>query len=317
MKRTAWLNFAVLIVVNFLWAGQYPAYKIASDSMSVAGLNFWMLVFALPLLIPIHLKFGRKEKLAHLKRDWRGVWEFLLLGLLGIIPPSVLLAWGIEHSSAANAAILSLTIPVLMTMLGVVMLGERITAIRVVSLILGIVGFLLVSTNDLAHVSFDRSLLLGNAAIFIGGLGSAFYNTYSKNLLARYSELEVLIYGYIVSALACAILSAATERRPFYSLAGYSGETWLAVLFLGAISWGLAMVLWLWVLNRLEVGQVSSSIYLLPLFGVLLSVMTLHEQITVRQVFGGAITLAGTAVLMFVENRRPAQHNGATAEEAL
>ena len=44
---------------------------------------------------------------------------YVLLGVLGIIPPSVLLSWGIAHSSASNAAILSLTIPVLMTLLGV------------------------------------------------------------------------------------------------------------------------------------------------------------------------------------------------------
>jgi drug/metabolite transporter (DMT)-like permease len=116
-----------------------------------------------------------------------------MLGVLGIIPPSVLLSWGIAHSSAANAAILSLTIPVLMTVLGVMMLGERLTAIRMVCLALGLVGTLHISTSDLANASFGRGVLVGNLVILAGGLGSAFYNTYSKELLAHDSELDELI----------------------------------------------------------------------------------------------------------------------------
>ena len=49
---------------------------------------------------------------------------------------------------------------------------------------------------------------------------------------------------------------------------------------LGVLPWGLAMVLWMWVLNRLEVGQVSASIYLLPFFGLGLSVLTVHDRIS-------------------------------------
>jgi drug/metabolite transporter (DMT)-like permease len=303
MKSAAWVNLTVLVLVNILWAGQYPAYEMASNQMDVATLNFWVLLFALLSLLPFYLASKQRKGFGSLLQSGKSVRDFLLLGLLGIIPPSVLLAWGIAHSSAANAAILSLTIPVLMTGLGVIMLGERLTLIRAGSLLLGIIGILLVSTNDLAHASFDRKLLLGNAVIFLGGAGSAFYNTYSKEALTRYSELEVLIYSFSVAIVACAAISAWGEPKPFYQMAGYPVSTWVAVLFLGAIAWGLAMVLWMWVLNRLEVGQVSASIYLLPIFGLVLSVLTLHERITPKQILGGLLTFSGTAILMFVENR--------------
>lgn len=299
-----WVNFTVLVVVNLLWAAQYPAYKVAGDHMGAAALNFWTLLFAVLLLLPFRVREIRKQKSSPPPLRWKTVREFLILGLLGIVPPSVMLAWGISHSSASNAAILSLTIPVLMTGLAVVMLGEKLTAIRVLSLLLGLLGTLLVSTNDLAQASFSRTLLMGNLIILIAGLGSAFYNTYSKDLLSRYSGLEVLIYSYVSGALACALISALTETRPFYHVIGYPGSAWLAIFVLGAFSWGLAMVLWMWVLNRLEVGQVSASIYLLPLFGLLLSVVTVHEHIRLAQVLGGALVVTGTATLAFYEHRR-------------
>jgi drug/metabolite transporter (DMT)-like permease len=306
-KCGAWINFAALIVVNLLWAAQYPAYKIAGDSMEPATLNFWTLLFASALLVPLWLRKKSKSSEAPKPFEWRTVWEYLLLGVLGIVPPSVMLSWGIAHSSASNAAILSLTIPVLMTGLGIIMLGEKLTLIRGLSLLLGVIGTLLISTSDLAQASFSRSLIVGNFVILIAGLGSAFYNTYSKDLLSRYSELQVLIYSYVVGTVACAIISAVHESKPFYRIFGYSGATWLAIGVLGILSWGVAMILWMWVLNRLEVGQVSTSIYLLPLFGLILSILTVHDRITLPQVVGGLLTVAGTATLTLYERKGTAE----------
>ena len=301
-----WRDFAALILVNLLWAAQYPAYAIAGATMEPAALNFWTLVVALLLLLPWWLR--ERTRRFEPRRDGTGsrVLAYLLLGVLGIVPPSVLLSWGIAHSSASNGAILSLTIPILMTVLGMLMLRERLTLVRLLCLMLGLAGTLLISTGDLANASFERGLLLGNVAILLGGLGSAFYNTYSKALLSRDSELDVLIYSYVVGAAACAVISYGIDRRPFFDVAGYSSSTWWAVLSLGLLPWGFAMVLWMWVLNRLEVGQVSASIYLLPFFGLVLSVITVHDRISVHQILGGALVLIGTVVLTVYEGRQQA-----------
>lgn len=306
VRRGGWLDVATLILVNLLWATQYPAYAIAGAAMEPATLNFWTLVASLLLLLPWWVRERGRRAPGPGRDRRRRVLAYLILGVLGIIPPSVLLAWGIAHSSAANAAILSLTIPVLMTLLGVAMLGERLTATRLVCLALGLAGTLLISTGDLANASFGRSVLAGNLVILIGGLGSAFYNTYSKELLADDSELDVLIYSYVVAAVACAAISAGVEHKPFFDVTGYAPSTWWAVLSLGLLPWGLAMVLWMWVLNRLEVGQVSASIYLLPFFGLVLSVITVHDRMSVHQSFGGALVLVGTIVLTVYENRQQA-----------
>src|SRR5690242_15731217 len=103
---------AVQVYVNMCRDTQYPAYKVASDHMGVAALNFWTLLFASILLLPFLLR-ERRRRPGH----QFVIREYLLMGLLGIVPPSVLLSWGINHSSASNAAILSLTIPVLMTVM--------------------------------------------------------------------------------------------------------------------------------------------------------------------------------------------------------
>jgi drug/metabolite transporter (DMT)-like permease len=236
--------------------------------------------------------------------DRSAVGEFILLGVVGCIPPSVLIAWGISHSTASNAAIISLTIPVLMVIMATMMLGEKMTHLRYLSIGMAIIGTILVSGIRSGAGFFSGGVLAGNAVIFVAGAGSAYYNTYSKKLLARFSELQVLVYSYIVTALACAALSLLGGGRPFYRITGYPLAAWGAVLVLGTVSWGLAMGLWMWVLKRLDVSQVSVSIYLLPLFGVILSALTLHERLTLAQIAGGLFVFVGTFLTSDYEARR-------------
>jgi drug/metabolite transporter (DMT)-like permease len=135
-------------------------------------------------------------------------------------------------------------------------------------------------------------MFTGNAAILLGAAGSAFYNTYGKKVLETYSELETLIYGYVIAATLCALISLALDPVPFYAVSQWPARAWFGVAVLGALSWGIGMVIWMWLLHRLEVAQVSVSVYMLPVLGVLLSTIILFERITWTQALGGLIVLS-------------------------
>jgi drug/metabolite transporter (DMT)-like permease len=72
---------------------------------------------------------------------------------------------------------------------------------------------------------------------------------------------------------------------------------WVSLVVLSVLSWGLAMILWMHLLRRLDVSQASVSIYLLPLLGVLFSAVLLKERITAAMIGGGLLTLAGTVLI--------------------
>jgi len=297
-------NWFALVLVNLLWAAQYPAYSIASARMSAAALNFWTLLFATVLLASFAVVQRHRAVNPAPYRWRRDLLPFLLLGILGILPPSVLMAWGIARSTASNASILSLTIPVMMTVLAVVMLGEKLTWFRTAGLVLALAGTLVISWSDVSSDLMRTRLLVGNAVILAAGAGSAYYNTYSKALLERFSELEVLVGGYIVGGLACLVISLLVDKEPLYRVGLYGPRVWLSIAVLGGLSWGIAMVLWMGVLKRIDASQASVSIYLLSVFGVLLSAVTLGEKVTLPQLLGGALVFAATWLTTEVEQRR-------------
>jgi drug/metabolite transporter (DMT)-like permease len=291
MGTDRWWNLSLLLFVNLLWAGQFPAYRIASEYMTVATLNFWTFVFAVAVLAPFFLRLHR-HALSERPR-MRAVADFAILGIVGVIPPSVFLSWGIARSTASNAAVISLVIPVLMALMGVAMLGERMTRLRWFSLALALIGTVGISRLSRSELSVAGSFLIANVVIFVAWLGAAFYNTFSKKLFASYAPVEILVYGYVVACVGCALLSL-RESTPFYAVHGYPPKAWVAVAVLGTLSWGLSMVMWMRVLERLEVSQISVSIYLMPLFGVILSAILLKEHLTATELVGGALILVST-----------------------
>jgi drug/metabolite transporter (DMT)-like permease len=301
------LNLLFLVLANLMWAAQYPAYKVASDHVGVARLNFWTLLLSLVIIAPFLIRKRLGEKTAARKLSRRDIWDFVLMGIVGIIPPSVFLAWGIARSSSANAAILSLTIPILITVLAVWFVGERLTVIRVVSLVLALFGTVLISANDLTGASFQARLLAGNFVVFLACAGSAFYNAYGKRLLLRFGELEVLVYGYLVAVPACAIIALCSGEHLLADMLQASPTVWLSIGILGGLSWGLAMILWMWVLSRIDASQASVSIYLLSVFGVILSAITLHERLSLVQLVGGSLVVLGTVLTSEYEARKLAR----------
>lgn len=278
--------------------------------MDEIQLNMWTFAVASLMLAPcLFWERRTRTRLALGERRGTFVGRFIVLSTVGIIPPSIFLAWGIAHSSASDAAIISLVIPVLMAIMAVVMLGERMTVVRWLSFGVAIFGTLLISKIDLSRGSMKDGDLAGDAVILVAWLGSAFYNTYSKKLLGRFTELEVLTYGYLVALSECLFMHLIESHGTPINYGQYSFRVWGSILVLGGMSWGIAMVIWMWLLKRLDVSQVSISIYLLPLLGVLISSVTLHEKVSVHQIGGGVLVLVATTLTVASESRSARQAN--------
>ncbi len=296
------VNVSLLILVNAMWAAQYSAYKTATSQMGPVTVSTWTFLFATLILLPFlfrdHWKRVRTPR-RWARRDWIG---FSVIGVFGLIPASAFLAWGTDHSTASNASLIYLTVPILTALLASMILGERMTRMRWISLAISLVGVLLLSRSDLSQQSLTHSrFLMGNVLVLLACASSSFYNVYSKELLGRFNGLEVLVYGYSLALAISIPLLLWVEPITWDAIRAYTLATWLSVGVLSFFSWGLAMVLWMFVLKRIDVSQASVSIYLLPFLGVLISALTLHEKITMPMIVGGAITLVGAVLITATE----------------
>lgn len=317
ISRRSAINVGLLVLVNGMWAAQYAAYKVATEKMGPATVSAWTFLMASLVLLPF-LSHDRQRARPSANREngtapetglpaassWtrQNVVGFLMVGVVGLMPASAFLAWGIDRSTASNAALIYLTVPVITAVLASLILAERMTAVRWASLGISLLGVLILSDFNWRALQLANSkFLLGNILVLLACAASSFYNVYCKELLHRFSPLEVLIYGYAIALVVCLPLVAWTEPTSWETVRRYGASVWVALAVLSVFSWGLAMVLWMFLLKRLDVSQASVSIYLLPFLGVLISGVTLKERITPTMIVGGLVTLTGTILITSLE----------------
>ena len=138
----------------------------------------------------------------------------------------------------------------------------------------------------------------------MGGVGgSAFYNVYSKRLLAKYTPLEVLVYSYYAVVATLLPLAVALERSGFAAMPHFGAKAWVGLLLLAVFQYGLSMVLFLNVLSRLDATQAALSNYLIPFFGLVIARLVLGERLTLPMVAGGVLVLASTLLVTVYEER--------------
>ncbi len=313
LSRRSLADLGLLILVNAMWGAQFTAYKLVSSDVGPVTVGVWIFLIAGIILIPFVVRERRYAPTvprsdAHSSAPDRSLLSrrnlagFVAISVFGLVPASAFMAWGVARSTASNSALINLTIPIITALLAVAMLGERMTAARWASLIVSLAGVLILSDFDWRHLALTSSrFLLGNFLVLLSCACSSFYNVCSKELLRRFSPVEVLAFGYFLAALASIPLLCWIEPFSLPSLRYYSSATWIGLLLLGVFVWGLAMVLWMSLLKRLDVSQASISVYLLPFLGVLISAIFLGEKITGMMVLGGSVTLAGTIFVVALD----------------
>lgn len=287
----------LLALANFIWAAQGTAVKFLEPHWGPIAITFVPFWITTILLIPLLL--SRPNRVKPAPRDWVA---FAIAGIAGQVAAQLGMTWGITRSLASNGAILSLLIPVISAVLASIMLKEKLTGVRIVTFVIGLAGVLLMSVQDLRNSAFlDSKMLSGNLLIFAGCAGSAFYNVFCKGLMQRFQEVEILIYSYIFASLASVPLLIWVEPFSFHSFSTFDAKAWMAFAFLAIFMYGVSMLLFFYVLQFVEVTLASASLYLVPVFGVILGATLLGERLSALAIIGSIIVLAATIIIMRFE----------------
>ena len=86
------------------------------------------------------------------------------------------------------------------------------------------------------------------------------------------------------------------EPVPWRKFAAFTLPSWLAFAFLALFMCGASMLLFFKALAHLDVTTAFNSMYLVPVFGVLLAITMLEEQINLLEILGAIIVLSATVL---------------------
>ena len=277
---------AIAIVFVFLWASAYVPSKIAS----IESPPLWFLAarFGAAGLVLAVIALALRRKAPSTVRGW------LVAGALGILTNALYLGLtytALQRMSSGMGAIIASTNPLVLALLAPRLLGEPLTRLKVVGLLLGFGGVLAIV---LARAG-TRGALHGDVALAFAGVLAGVGSTLLFKKWAEGADLivvnaiQLLVASVVVMPVAL-LLYGVPHVVPTRELV--ASFTYLVLV----VSVG-ASLLWFWLLSRGEASRVSAYYYLTPVFGLALSALLLHERIEAHDI-AGLVAIAGGIALV-------------------
>lgn len=253
--------------------GGLGGFALIAMRVSGAALCFWVASL-----------FVSREPIT--RRDF-----FLFLGaaLTAIVFSQCQFTIGLSLTSPIDASIITTTVPIFTLVLAAMFLREPITWLKVLGIVCGLLGALLLITGG-GH-SASGSSLMGDALIVIAQFSFALYLTLFKRLIARYSVITCMKWMFTWAAAVVVPVSAATGA--LNHVAGLGAQVWAEVAYVIVAGTFLAYILMVVGQKRLRPTIVSMYNYVQPIVACVVSVATgmgvfgWRQALAVVLVFGG------------------------------
>ncbi|KXV62458.1 permease [Acetobacter orleanensis] len=265
------------------WASAYPVVRLA-----------------LQFLPPIPLAAARYALAAVLALIWVGVTRpllprvqdlprFVVCGAIGISLYNILFNVGEQTVSAGAASLLISFSPLISALLAVGIMGERLSIWGWVGSLISFCGVVLVAQHQPGGLTFGA----GAVDVLGAAFAAALYNTVQKKLVFTYGALATTAYVLIIGAL----LLTPWLPQAISSLRAAPVTGWLLVAQLAVFPAILGYAAWAYVVGRIGVARSSGFIYLLAPTTLVLALLIAGEVPDLRTMAGGAIILAGVALM--------------------
>jgi drug/metabolite transporter (DMT)-like permease len=278
-------DLGALILLAALWGASYIFIRVA-----VPALGPFVLMGARVVLASGALAFYAVI-LARGMPKFRSRWkEFLIVGATNSAIPFTLIAAAEIKLTASLAAILNSTTALFVAVVAAVWIGESMTVKKVMGLLLGFAGVVVLVGWD--PVPLNGAVLLAVGAMLAASLSYAVGGVYVKRTFAGVSPLAMTIGQQGAAAvilLPLAAVSLPGEAPPLPAA--------LSALALALLCTAVAYLLYFRLIENVGPTKTLAVTFLIPVFGLLFGVVLLDEPVGLGTLVGFAIISYGVALV--------------------
>ena len=282
MREPKALDYTLLTILAFIWASAFFNIKIATYSYSPLTIAFLRSFFgALPVILICYL---RKIKIEAFSKDW---YWFAAIGIINLVIPFFLIAYGIQKVQSNLAAILMASTPLTAAILAHFFISnEKINLIKSIGILVGFSGIvflfsdkILINENNFLSAFL---ILFGSCFYVVGGLLTLkISNKTNENVTA-----SILIWAALVLFPICMFIEQPWNLTPRL-------DSTISLIYLGVFSTGIAWLLRFYILKNNGLVFQAQVAYLIPIFGVILGFLFLKEGITPKVILSLMAVILG------------------------
>lgn len=279
-RERGWLTPLELALLGAIWGASFLFMRVAAGDFG-----------AMPL-VEVRLALGSLVLLPFL---WRAraqfpakLWPKLaIIGAINSAVPFMLFAWAAQRAPAGIGAIANAMTVLFTALVGFMFFGEKIGSRRVMALLVGFAGVVVLASGKTAGASISWAVAAGAGAAFLYGIGI--------NLVRRH------LTGLPPAAVASATLGVSALLTLPFAIAQWPeqaipAKSWFSAAMLGVLCTGLAFVMYYRLIARIGANRASTVTYLIPVFGVAWAWLLLDEPLTATMGIAGAMILGSVAL---------------------
>jgi len=275
-----------------VWGGSWVSAKIAVTIAPPLTIGFFRFFFATILFLVFIPVTGHslKNMLSRSNLKW-----YILLGATGIFGYGVFFLFGMDFTTAAQGALIAGLNPASVSIFAHIIHKERLAQkLQYSGFLLAFLGIIFVIGIQVL-LDFRIEYLVGNLLIVCAMLVWGLYSSIGKAAMKSISPMEVTAGGVFIGTILFGIGAVA---EGFWALpAMYDWMFWANTLFLGCFVTFLGFLFYFDAINKLGATRTGVFINLVPIFGVLLSMLILSEVIHWTFFVGLALVIVGIVII--------------------
>ncbi len=277
-------RYSPAVLAQLFWAMNFVVADRVIAEFTPLELTFlrWLGAFPILLVITLWIERDRREKWRLAAREW---WIHIIQAVLGMVGYTLLLYAALETTSPVNASVISAFNPALIALAAVVVLGERIRRGGVLGIVISFVGVVIVVLLGGPSGPADLSIVVGDLLILGAIMTWTAYVIISRRIKTPPITATTVQVGLSALMLAPVMAIVGFQAQP-------TAEGWWGLAIIIIFPSALAYLLWNVAVTQLGPSRTGVFLNLLPVFTAIIAV-TLGDAITVWQVIGGLIVLAG------------------------
>ncbi len=290
-------DWLLLVFLSALWGGSFFFVGVAIRELPPTTIVLARVGLGALILLPFVRIFG--GKLPRRPIDWL---PYAGMGMLNNVIPFSLSATGQIYVTSGMASVLNATTPLFTVLVMAGFREERLSLRRVVGVILGLAGVIILRQPGPA----GSDQLIGILLCLGAALSYGFSGLWARRKFAVVPPITSAAGQLICSSIVMAVIASAIDQP--WTLQAPSLATWLALIGIAAFSTALAYIVFFGIIARSGASNVMLVTLLIPVTAILLGWLVLGEPLAPREiagalVIGSALIVIDGRVIGWVRNR--------------
>jgi drug/metabolite transporter (DMT)-like permease len=236
------------------------------------------------------LLISRRDKICW-KENWR---IYTISAIFNVILFFALQTVGLMYLPSGLFSVLVYLQPVLVGLLAWLWLGESMSLLKVIGLLIGFVGVATVSSSGFSgHIA-----MIGIILALLTGISWSIGTVFVKRIAHKVDSMWLTAFQFIIGGIFLTGLGTGVEN---YADIVWNGAYLSGLLFGSILGVSASWIAYFTLVNNGDASKVASFTFLVPLIAVFTSTLFLHEAFTTNLLFG----LVFIVVSIYLVNRKP------------